>query len=494
MKKVILFLILLFLLGCVHYKYEAREELDKYEIDSSMLSTYDLAIGIHFKDQTTKTASEFIKGDLALEVSNWFVERLEKKNHFKTVANLNANKTEEVDIILKGIIESIRLKEPGISGASKALAILYGVAPIVEHYGDAKTVDSYATIKYQIIDSKSYKLLWNTSITERVRDEIRRPESAKLVFASIVKTAEVLLTETAFPQELDNICQEKSHAIMAAQKEAREPTEQATFMQKYTVSRQWAVIIGISDYEDSRIPPLRYAANDAQSFCNWVTSPKGGRYPPSQVKLLVNEDATGRNIKEALYVWLKQALPEDIVTIFFAGHGSPESPDSPDNLFLLPYDSQYDNLAITGFPMWDIETALKRFIEAKKVVVIADACHAGGVGKAFDIARRNSRAIKVNPISSRLQSLCMIGDGIAVISASDDKQFSQESEKWGDGHGVFTYFLLQGLKGEADYNKDARVTLGELIPYLSEHVRRATKNAQCPTVAGKFDPALSIGR
>jgi len=59
---------------------------------------------------------------------------------------------------------------------------------------------------------------------------------------------------------------------------------------------------------------------------------------------------------------------------------------------------------------------------------------------------------------------------------------------------VFTYFLLKGLKGEADYNQDARVSLGELIPFLSEQVRRETRNAQSPTVAGKFDPALSVGR
>ncbi|MBW2020030.1 MAG: hypothetical protein JRI58_14145 [Deltaproteobacteria bacterium] len=59
---------------------------------------------------------------------------------------------------------------------------------------------------------------------------------------------------------------------------------------------------------------------------------------------------------------------------------------------------------------------------------------------------------------------------------------------------MFTYYLLKGLKGEADYNKDRKVTLGELIPYVSEQVRRATKNAQSPTVAGKFDPAMTIGR
>jgi len=263
---------------------------------------------------------------------------------------------------------------------------------------------------------------------------------------------------------------------------------------RVAIGGRWAVVIGISAYQDTRIPNLRYASNDAKAFYNWAVSQTGGQYAPSTIKLLLDHDATGRNIKNALFVWLSQALEEDVVLIYFAGHGSPQSPDNPNNLFLLPYDANYDNVATTGFPMWDIETALKRFIKAKKVIVIADACHAGGVGQQFDISRRANRAIKVNPISSGLQNLSKVGDGICVISASDDKQFSQESYKWGGGHGVFTHFLLKGLNGEADYNHDNSITLGELIPFLSEQVRRETKNAQSPTVAGKFDPALTIAR
>ena len=259
-------------------------------------------------------------------------------------------------------------------------------------------------------------------------------------------------------------------------------------------SKRWAVIIGISSYSDSRIPPLSYAAADAKLFYDWVISTNGGKYAPSRVKLLLNHEATGRKIKDALFAWLKQALEEDVVTIYFAGHGSSESPDSPDNLYLFPYDTDYQNIASTGFPMWDIETALKRFIKAKKVIVIADACHSGGIGQDFDIVRRANRGIEVNQISSGFQNLSKIGDGVAALTASDDKQFSQESQKWGGGHGVYTYFLVKGLNGEADNNKDNLVTIGELIPYLSEQVRRETRNAQSPTVGGRFDPALSIGR
>jgi uncharacterized caspase-like protein/Flp pilus assembly protein TadD len=270
-----------------------------------------------------------------------------------------------------------------------------------------------------------------------------------------------------------------------AERKALKPAAAEAF-----TGEKWAVIVGVSRYRDSRIPSLRYASKDATALYNWLVSPDGGRYSPSRVKLLTDASATNQSIKHALFDWLKQAIAEDMVIIYFAGHGSPPSPDEPQNLFLLAYDTDYDAISSSGFPMWDVETALKRFVKAERVVVIADACHAGGVGSAFVQGRR---AVKVNPTTATaLQSLTNIGKGIAVITASDDKQLSQEGQQWGGGHGVFTYHLLEGLKGEADYNNDKVVTLGELIPYLSQSVRRATQNAQSPTVAGRFDPAITV--
>ena len=278
--------------------------------------------------------------------------------------------------------------------------------------------------------------------------------------------------------------------IVEARKDTPEPVRNAA----HEPGVRWAVIIGISAYADTQIPSLRYASSDARAFYDWAVSPDGGKYAPSRVKLLLNQEATAANIKQALFEWLRKALEEDMVTIYFAGHGSPESPDSHNNLFLLPYDTKYASIATTAFPMWDIETALKRFIMAKKVVVLADACHSGGVGRSFDIARRSNRGIRVNPISSAIQGLSQVGQGVCVISASSDNQFSQESEIWGGGHGVFTYFLLKGLQGDADYNQDRSVSLGELTSYLSEQVRRETQNGQSPTVSGRYDPALTLGK
>jgi uncharacterized caspase-like protein len=255
------------------------------------------------------------------------------------------------------------------------------------------------------------------------------------------------------------------------------------------------LVVGISEYRDSpRIPALRYAAKDAQDFYNWLIAPQGGRYSPNDVKLLLDKDATALNIKDALYQWLPQALAEDLVTIYFAGHGTPETPDASDNLFLVPYDANYDKIASTAFPMWDIETALKRFIKARKVVVIADACHAGGIGGEFATARRGIGVTDVGKITQGLQGLTQVNDGVAVITSADNRQLSREGEQWGGGHGVFTHYLLKGLQGSADLDKDNAVTLAELIQYLSENVRKDTKNTQSPQVAGKFDPSLTLGK
>jgi hypothetical protein len=104
----------------------------------------------------------------------------------------------------------------------------------------------------------------------------------------------------------------------------------------FPLAQKWAVVIGIAQYRDSRIAGLRSAAADAQAFYDWLVSQQGGGYAPSRVRLLLDSEATAQNIKNALFTWLKQALEEDMAVIYFAGHGSPESPDSSTIFFCFP--------------------------------------------------------------------------------------------------------------------------------------------------------------
>jgi hypothetical protein len=73
-------------------------------------------------------------------------------------------------------------------------------------------------------------------------------------------------------------------------------------------------------------------------------------------------------------------------------------------------------------------------------------------------------------------------------------QLSQEDARWGGGHGVFTHFLLEALRGAADEDGDQIVTLGESVEYVRDRVRRETGNAQIPTISQTaFDPYLPLG-
>ena len=103
---------------------------------------------------------------------------------------------------------------------------------------------------------------------------------------------------------------------------------------------------------------------------------------------------------------------------------------------------------------------------------------------------RSGSAIDINGFANELGS--SENGRIIVFTSATGNQNSLEPP--GESNGAFTKVLLEGLKGKADYSKDGIVTLGELIPFLSEQVRRETRNAQTPTVAGRFDPALSIGK
>jgi hypothetical protein len=160
--------------------------------------------------------------------------------------------------------------------------------------------------------------------------------------------------------------------------------------------QHWAVVVGVSEYKNPGIPSLKYGDKDAESFANFLRRPEGGGYDSDHLLLLTNKDATLTNLKSALITFLNQAIDMDLVIIYFAGHGAPE-PAKPSNMYLLTYDSDPNSLGTSAFPMWDIQTVLTRYINAKRVVVFSDACHSGAILK---ICRKRKKAL-----SSSLQAL-----------------------------------------------------------------------------------------
>lgn len=247
---------------------------------------------------------------------------------------------------------------------------------------------------------------------------------------------------------------------------------------------RYAVIVGVSDYADPQIPDLQYADDDAQAFRDFLISNRAGLggFRPENIEVLIDEYATYREIRTALFTFLEQADDGDIVYIFVASHGAP-NPTRPEDLYILPHDAEADNMPGTALPMSDLRAAIQR-LRARHVVLLTDACHSGGVGLGAVATRAADPTLNaINQVF--LEDLRASSGGLAVFTASEARQLSIEGEQWGGGHGVFTYHLLQGLAGAADTDDDSIVRLGELFEYVRDAVRDATGRRQIPSIASQ---------
>jgi WD40 repeat protein len=240
--------------------------------------------------------------------------------------------------------------------------------------------------------------------------------------------------------------------------------------------QRWAVVVGVSEYTNPGIPSLKYADKDAEALANFLRRPEGGGYDSEHMRVLLNKDATLANVRDALINFLNQAIDMDLVLIYFAGHGAPEA-TRPQNIYLLTSDSDPTALGTTAFPMWDIQTVLARYINAKRVIVFSDACHSGNISVNF--ATRGVGVSEQNLVNQYLSDLSKSKEGVVVFTASASGEVSQEFPEM--AHGVFTYYLLEGMEGKADYNNDYTVTINELMQYVEEQVKRKTHGSQNPT-------------
>ena len=247
------------------------------------------------------------------------------------------------------------------------------------------------------------------------------------------------------------------------------------------LGRRWAVVVGISEYDDPAVPALRFAHRDAEALRDFLISESAGLggYAPENVVLLTNEQATFRNIRTALRGFLTTATEDDQIIFYFAGHGV-RDPTRPDDYYLLTHDTEFDNLAGTALPMSDLEQSLGS-LNYRDLILIADACHSGEM--TTQVAFRDAFAFNnINEIfRERFRER---RGGEVVFTAGEGNDLSQEGERWGGGHGVFTYHLIEGLRGSADINGDGLVDLGEVMEYVRDRVRRDTRGAQNPAIAG----------
>ena len=216
------------------------------------------------------------------------------------------------------------------------------------------------------------------------------------------------------------------------------------------VAQKWALVVGISRFTDGNIPRLNYTTADANSFAAELTDQAVGRFPASHVRVLTDEQATTKNIKEGLNWIARHAEMNDLVVIYVATHGTPRAIDTAGGAnYLVTYDTEVysagsfdeDAMFATAYPMVELANAVATRMKALRTAVILDTCYSGGSMKS-EVAANGTLANK-GPSSQMLNRMSE-GTGRIVISASRVDEESLESPTL--KHGYFTYFLLQALK------------------------------------------------
>jgi protein O-mannosyl-transferase len=233
------------------------------------------------------------------------------------------------------------------------------------------------------------------------------------------------------------------------------------------------VVMGISKYQN--VPSLRYADRDAMSFYNFLLSPAGGAADTNNIRLLLNEKATSYNFFEAMDNLLDMAKEGDQVYIYFAGHGDIEKKTERQNGFLIGYNAPPNCYAAGGsisvrFLQDYVETLVSK--NKSKVTMIIDACRSGKLAGGSQGAEITALALQAE------------WKGVTKILSCQPGETSLEGEQWGGGAGVFTYFMLRGMKGQADKDGDEKVSVMELNNYLDENVLKETNKKQLPTIIG----------
>ncbi len=244
------------------------------------------------------------------------------------------------------------------------------------------------------------------------------------------------------------------------------------------IPRSYALVIGIAKYKN--LPEdlqLRYSERDAEAIYSILISPEGGNYRAENVRRLIGPNATLANLKRELEQWLPSVAAEgDRVLVYFAGHGFVANGEP----YLAPYDIDLNNIAGTAYPMATLGQVFGSKIKAKWKVLLTDACHSGAVRPDSDIQTIN-------------RSLIDMTRSVFSLTASRDRERSFESPEWGGGHGIFTYYVVKGMEGAADENRDGIVTADELAEYVRRNVREATNGQQNPTSdRASFDPNMLL--
>lgn len=236
----------------------------------------------------------------------------------------------------------------------------------------------------------------------------------------------------------------------------------------------YAIVIGIENYRQ-KLPKADYAVADAKAVTDYLIKVMG--YPEENIVTLTNEHATNVDFAKYFEKWLPNNVDKDSsVFIYYSGHGAPNTKTG--DAYLVPYDGDPSFIEQTGYPLRKLYESLNK-LQAKKIIVALDSCFSGAGGRS--VIAKGSRPLVMN-----LQSNMFLSKNMTILSASSGDQTSSTYDE--KGHGLFTYFLLKGIKNEDVIKRDGSIAISDLFNYMKPQIERIARkqynNEQTPQLIG----------
>jgi hypothetical protein len=232
----------------------------------------------------------------------------------------------------------------------------------------------------------------------------------------------------------------------------------------------YAIVIGIESYRQ-KLPAAAFAVQDARLVAEYLTKVLG--YREENIVAIVNDHATKGDFEKYFEKWLPNNVePGSTVFVYYSGHGAPNAKTG--DAYLVPYDGDPSFIDETGYSLKRMYAVLGK-LPAKEVIVALDSCFSGAGGRS--VIAKGSRPLVMN-----LQSNVVLSRNMTVLSASSGDQTSSTYDE--KGHGLFTYFMLKGIKNEDVTRPDGSLKIDDLYGYLKPQVERIARkqynNEQTP--------------
>lgn len=211
---------------------------------------------------------------------------------------------------------------------------------------------------------------------------------------------------------------------------------------------------------------LRFPTKDARDFVATMKKQEGKLYREVVVRTLLDKDCSQDSLLDGLEWIQRETTHRDVAMIFLAGHADN---DNRGELYYLPHTFNFDRLRSTALRVDEVTDTVSAIVG--KVLCFLDTCHSGNL-------RVEQRRSATFDLTGALIELSSAENGAVVFCSSAGKQFSLESEEWGNG--AFSKALVEGLEGQADLIKDGQITINEMEAWIADRVKALTKGRQSP--------------